>query len=356
MSVSRCFDKQRLATILLAVAATSYSTVDVSAQLAPAPFEFEGTIRIITQGSNPDEYIVRCGPVDVIVIRNQTEISSPTRTLTLEQLIDQTPFPASGFNPMTGRPRQGFTGGSCIASGDVSTRPGSYVADSLNVEITENVFVGIVTGVNPLQMNGRRVIPLTDPRMPIQKLAKGFYRADGTHGGSLTAPSALFDTVTTDNHQFGINPNSVTVGAIGAAWGYFGTNDALYAFEVGINSGILTRTQPRPSVTRARCVLRGAGADELEVRGACVMPAGTTTVPINISYGNNSPGTKSTTITAAGTTACLRDADIPPQQTYTLGLYTFRSRAQSFGAACPAGVRASQTTNGVTRYDWLEVN
>ena len=331
------------------------STVTAQLAVAPAPFEFEGSIRSITQ-INDTEYLVRCGPIDVTVRAGRTEISSPTRSLTLAQLADTTPFIFSGFNPVTGRPRQGFIGGSCIAAGDVSSLPGSYLADTLHVEISENVFVGTVTGVTPLQMNGRRVVPLTDPRMSILKLAKGFYRADGTHPGTLTAPVAVVDSVTTDNHQFGIDSNSVAIGALGAAWGYFGTNDVLYAFEIGISSGTLTRVQSRPSITRAQCVLRGGGGDELEVRGACVMPLGTQQANIQISYGNQPPGTPSTTIRPAGQAVCIPDVDIPPGPNYVLGLYTFRNRAQTFGAACPASVRAAQTTNNVTRYDWLALD
>ncbi len=325
-----------------AALAVSIGTLAGSMELKAAPFELEAAISSIDQRLD-GRYQVVCGNVPV-VISGTTAISSPTKALTVSELIDSTSFPNSGVNPVTGEQKVGFRGGTCIAIGDTDTEPGLYVADSLFVEIAENVVIGLTTGNG--SVNGIPIIELTDPRMSALKPAAGFYNADGTH------PLGEFQESITSDTGFGIELSSVPANLPAAAAGYIGTDAALYAFSVEITgaAGAYKFLEPRPSILRAQCRVQGRSRDELQVRGGCIMPADVDSIEVSVSY-QTAPGTDPI---PAGTVDCVPEGVIDLATGTQEGVYRFREREFDFNGSCPIAVRASTSVNGETRYHWFQ--
>lgn len=336
-----------LATGCMAVAAASAQAV---------PFEYQGSVRHITPLANGNVQL-GCGNVNVVVTP-QTTVRSPAARLTLADLANPQPFPAAGFSPLTGQPRAGFVGTTCVAIGDDALVPGQYTVTDLTVEVEENSLIGAtVGGPGVFNISGVPVTPLQDTRMPATKRAAGFYNANGTHPADGLLTSLLAGTSFTETARndagVGIDLATVPANTLAAADGYFGTDGRFHAYNIEASGGNLLRTEPRPAAQRAECeneVGRG-GRDKLEVRGGCVMPAGATAATVTVE-GLLANGT----LQSYGTASCVPSVDlpVPAGAPYALGLYRFRSSTLTLtNDVCPASVRVRTTQAGATRYDWI---
>ena len=332
----------------------------VSSPARADPFVIEGVIMEISALAG-GEFLVRCGAVPTIVSAT-TIIQAPLRQLTLAQLADQTPFPYSGFNPVTGALKTGFIGAACIAEGDTLTRPNSYLVDTLAVEVTENVLVGVVTSSAPFMINGVLVVPTEDKRLVAHRPASGFYSATGVHpaGPEAAWPNEYTDQILNDegfgvailtevsiNDSLSLPLNNVNRPA--SAVGYFGVDGKLHAHEI-VAPSPLKRIEPRPAITRNQCRVRGRLRDELEIRGSCVLPPGATTANVTLDYYT----TPTSAPLRAGITACTLTPPLVPTTGYGLGVYRFRSTTMNFNGLCPQRYRASMAApGGVVRYDFV---
>lgn len=324
-------------------------------------FEAQGTIRSIQTNANGTVTLV-CGNM-VTVVDGNTTITTPVGPITLAQFTNNAPFPSAGFNALTGAQRQGFVGGTCIASGDDAIVPGRRTVLELAVEIEENLLLGGKTAGTGYQIQGVPVVPLTDSRLSIVKPAAGFYNANGSHpataGGFLGIN--LVSGITGNTNQesarneygFGVDLNSVPVGDLGAAEGYYGTDGSFYAHLIETSGGNLLRSEPRPSAMRAQCRNDlNRPRDEIEVRGGCVLPrnVATTTVTVEGQLANGNFQTY-------GTATCTVDTDVPPGPNYQQGLYRYGATNLTLtNNVCPTRVRVRTTINNITRYDFLDVD
>src|SRR4051812_43621725 len=85
-------------------------------------------------------------------VPNGVGIKSPTRGLTIAELLDPTPFP--------GRVEAGFIGGTAIIEGPFDTATGVLTATAVEVEPAENVLLGALTSFAPPAVNGVPVVML----------------------------------------------------------------------------------------------------------------------------------------------------------------------------------------------------
>lgn len=344
--------------------ATALALASAAMAAQAVPFVIEGSakaMRVMARNGllglgDPTRIEVDCGNVTVQVVAGRTVVVTPVGEITLAQLVNTTPFIASGFDSMTGRPRQGFTGGGCIAVGDTATSPGNLIVDTLEIDVQESVFVGTVGGVRPLRTTrvgtapGMEVVTILDPRLSAIRPSSGFWNANGTHPAGRTPTTQGPWTMTvTDGAGFGANPDAAVVGDVLSVDGYFGTDGKMYGHTISVGDAPLTRTDPRPAIARFRCTVKGGGQDDVDIRGGCVMPAQATTTNVTIEY----PDAQGV-MRVAGTAACTRVAPAvgTPARGYEIGLWRLPTTNLDFGGACPAGFRASTTQGGVTRYDW----
>ena len=340
---------------LLKVAVATLCAWGASAAHAEV-FSVEGVVRSVTALVG-GEYRVVCGNHNIFV-NASTRITSPVGTLTLAQLVSTDPFPDAGFNSMTGAPRVGFVGAMCLADGDDTTRPGTYLATDLYVEVSEGVVVGTVTATNPLTVNGVVIQPLVDSRISAYKPATGYWNANGTHPagvGPFLTPSLNVE-VARNELGFGINLQQVTVGALGSFDGYYASNGTdFYAYSIEVNTNALLRADPRPSITRAECRNRNtANRDELDVRGGCVIRAGANNVAVQL-HGLTSTGALQLLATANCTAAPLDG--LPAPVGFQFGTYRVAaSNLNLAGNVCPDRLRATAVQNAVVRYDWSDVS
>lgn len=325
-------------------------------------FEAQGTIRSITTNANGTVTLV-CGNM-VTIVDNNTEIRTPVGQITLAQLTSTTPFPNAGFNALTGAPRAGFVGGTCVAAGDDAIVPGQRTVVLLEVEIEENLLLGGKTAGQGYQIQGVPVVPLTDSRLSIIKPAAGFYNANGSHPANPTGAAVVNNTLNTatgninlemarNEYGFGIDLNTVPVGDLGASEGYYGSDGRFYAFIIETTGGTPLRTEPRPSALRAQCRNDlNRPRDEIEVRGGCLLPRNqpnaTVTIEGMLPNGN---------FQTYGTTACNVAGDAVPGPNYQFGLYRFGATNLTLtNNACPAQIRVRTTIGNITRYDFIEVD
>lgn len=263
------------------------------------PFSLEGITTAITPTRDSTGKIisvmVTCSGKPVLVDAD-SDLTTVNKYITYTQLVDPTPFPNSGRSPITGANRAGFLGGTCVADG-LTLPDGTLHASAMTVEVAENVLVGQLTGsttINqtPLAIQGIRINPLTDARMPAQRLRSGLYLDEnGTrHFNNLT------ETIH-NQYGFGVDPTSVgyalntTIPDTVAATGYMGVNGQFYAYDVETTTGKVLNTQPRAALTGATGVDHFLfGNDRLNVRGGCRM-SGTNTQEMVDVYGETpNPG------------------------------------------------------------------
>ncbi|WP_105355359.1 hypothetical protein [Blastopirellula marina] len=165
-------------------------------------------------------------------------IRTPTTTLSIQQFMDNTPFP--------GRAEAGFIGGTLIAEGTVDTNMVPIVlnANFIDVEPSESVLLGAVTqndagSPRQISINGAPISMLTDARL-------------------CSNPDNPGQPIYVNQYGFAINPASIQLGSSEAvptsAEGYYAAgNFHAFLFEYG-GSGdlaVVPPTTPQLSIERA---------------------------------------------------------------------------------------------------------
>jgi hypothetical protein len=272
-------------------------------------------------------------------------LTSPSAKLTMAQLADPTPFPNAGAS-VTGAARAGFIGGTCIIDGIRDDVTGVLTADTVYVEIAENVLVGAVTnspalGNGAFSVLGAPITPLTDPRMSSLKPAAGFYGPTGVHNGFVESAR--------NNFGFGVALDTVGLPApdISAVTGYYGSDGVFYAHTIDTTGGTPLVLDPRPSAQLAQCRDRTtANKDELEVRGGCILSRPGVAQAVSIS-GHTAAGAL---IQTYGTATCTPDAVDP-----RFGAYRYTaSNLNYIGNTCPVRVRVTLSGSLDNRRDFID--
>jgi hypothetical protein len=198
-----------------------------------------------------------------VVINSNTDITTPTGTLTLAELASTVKLPL--------REQNGFNGGTGIAVGTIVAN-GTITATELFVEPAENVLLGAVTANNQsasprvFKINGVSValMPTGPSLLPFPEDAfQGLHLENGYDARMPGKP--LLNT-----YGFPIDPATIPQGAEASAEGYFARDDNKFvAFLVEVAGGMLIDGQvPAISIQRAQCRQRTPTRIELEVRGA----------------------------------------------------------------------------------------
>lgn len=212
----------------------------------------EGPIESIT-GNADGSVTMRVMRMTVVIPASVIQaggVSSPSKTLTFEQIIDKTPLPGrdavdwvgdkvdAGFlsRRQGGRGLEGFVGGTAKGTGQVAAN-GSVVIEQVIFEPAENVVIGVITGLQPLTVNHMPVDLLTDARVPVS---------------------------TVNDQGFEIDLAQATVGQGVAVEGYY-AGGVFKAFLVSVTGA--PAKDPSLQVTAARAQGRPAKG-ELQIQGA----------------------------------------------------------------------------------------
>jgi hypothetical protein len=242
---------------LLAASALTLAAPAVHAQ---AVMEVEGTTSsIVSDGAGGAIMTIMGVTVNVPA---GTPVSTPTASLTIEQLLDPTLLP--------GRDQPGFVGGTGIVTGTSDAVAGA-VATDVFVEPAENVVVGRITG--PMEIEGMPFSFLQDPRMPALPVINDF--------------------------GFELDPASIVAETPASIEGYYSALDqSFYAFLLESEGGtLLNAGVTEVSIQRADCRNRGGNEIELEIRGSTHDPA-TGTVTITNLDGTITYGTANAAVAA----------------------------------------------------------
>lgn len=177
-------------------------------------------------------------------------VSSPSKPLTFEEIVDPAPLPGRGHDDWVGDkanvrflsrraegPGQpGFVGGTAKGTGQVSAN-GVVMIEQVIFEPAENVVIGVITGTQPLTVNNMPVELLTDSRIPVATL---------------------------NDHGFEIDLAQATVGQGVAVEGYF-AGGVMKAFQVSVTGA--PAKDPGLQVAASRAQGR-PDKGELQVNGA----------------------------------------------------------------------------------------
>lgn len=328
------FERNAVLISLLACAAAGSASA--------APFSVEGPVGSIklatTAAATPTDPVgtITCNGVE-INITGQTRITSPTTTLSMKQLANKATI-LGARNP------EGFIGGTCIIDGDDGGAAGPKVAQTVFVEIAENVLVGAASA--PLAGYNFAIMGVQVKRL-----------TSGDTQGRIVAPLAR------NAYGFEINLGSVNAGDASSAEGHLGWDAAnpnvpvLYAHTIETSGGRPRADSPEmlANVAIQRADITGAGTQfKVEVRGGCVILASNATrqVKIEVPDGETAPGvTRWVQVRNAkdgGATApCVRD---PAATNGNFGTYRLRNDnfRLTFSSGAPQKVRASLVdANGV---------
>lgn len=252
----------------------------LSCSASALPLALEGPIQsVIDNGDGSGTMTVMGISVEV---PTGTLITSPTVTLTINQLADPTPLP--------GRPLlAGFEGGTAIITGD--TTNGFSVATDVFVEPGENVLIGEIshncstvacdgTG-DQVFINGVEMGRITDARM-------------------LANPTA-------NGTGLEVDMSTIAQGSSAAVEGYYGPDNIFHYFLMEAEGGLVNPAIDEVSISRARC----RNGKDMRVLGGVSQTSGTVTI---IDY---------------GTTPIIADA------VTGLGTYSFRRNNIN---TCPSSV------------------
>lgn len=274
--------KKYLSAVLSGTAALCLST----SLLAQAPISggTEGPISAIVDNGNGTATLTVMGMT--AILPSTATISSPSKTLTLAEVLDPTPLP--------GRTQAGWIGGTAKGTGTVSAN-GVVTYSELTLEPAENVVIGVITGTQPLTVNHMPVQLSTDPRIPAS---------------------------TVNELGFEIDLARVTVGQAIAIGGHY-AGGVFHAFSVEVTGA--PALNPALQVTSLRAQGRPAKG-ELDIQGSLSgIPAGAAAPTVRFS-------TESTGVTI-GTVVAVLDPLAP-------GTASFRYRGRGLPAArVPAVVR-----------------
>jgi hypothetical protein len=162
-------------------------------------------------------------------------VQSPTTTLTVRQLCLR--------NRLPGRVEPGFLGGTALINGVVDPQTLVFTATDVTVEPAENVVIGAITSVSPLQIQGTELAILTDPR------------------------------ITTQVHNiygFPVRMENLAVGQPASAEGYFAANKLqCYVIELEPDAPLVTDVH-QINILRAQSRERAPNnnrGDEVDMRG-----------------------------------------------------------------------------------------
>lgn len=193
----------------------------------------EGPIREITL--NPDRSATMLVFNTTVHIPAGLMATTPTTTLTLRQLAQRTRLP--------GRTEPGFIGGTAIVEGDVDLETFQFTAARVYVDGGENVVIGAITSVSPLQIQGTELAILGDPRITTQVL--------NTFG-------------------FPVRAENLAVGQPASAEGYFADNKLqCYSIELPADAPLVTDIN-QVNILRAQSRERAPNnnrGDEVDTRG-----------------------------------------------------------------------------------------
>jgi hypothetical protein len=162
-------------------------------------------------------------------------IQSPTTTLTVRQLCLR--------NRLPGRNEPGFLGGTALIDGEVDLQTFRFIATSVTVEPSENVAIGFITSVSPLQIQGTELAILTDPRITTEVI---------------------------NIFGFPVHLENQRIGQPAAAEGYFADNKLqCYVIELELDAPLVENTNQinfRRAQSRERAPNNNRG-DEVDTRG-----------------------------------------------------------------------------------------
>lgn len=267
---------------------------------AQVPFEIEGIVTAIAPGPNGTANITMFG--QVFNVPSTAYIHTPTKSLTIDELLDSTPLP--------GRSELGFVGGTGILVGTVANPgPGATaIVEDIVIEPGETVLLGAITANDGgvIRIMGVPLVDLDDPRMPSSGLVNEF--------------------------GFPVIPTTVPVSGQGVAEGYFAQDDGrFHHFRAEVEGGeLVDPASAATSILRARCSPGG----RLEVLGGSYNPPNAT-----IRVYNNKTGF------SFGTVQTTVDPLTP-----TFGSYRFRvdvgEGATDTSGNCPSEVRAINESTG----------
>lgn len=298
----------------------------------------EGELReiVLTSGTveAPTALRIECNGVK-FTLSAATRITSPTANMTLASLNSEVEFPGAPYLQGSTEVRKGFRGGTCIVTGGLTPNAdGSMPADEVFVEMAENVLVG------PRFANGTimgvSIWALTDSRMPAAKKSAGLFTSNtGAHPGSTE--------VIRNEFGFGVQASTIPAGDLMSASGYRGRDGNMYAHTIESSGGVLIDQTVRPSIQRAQCQnLPGIAKDSLEVRGGCVLPAGTISSTIKL-IGITATGATQD----YGSVVCAQAVPAGGGNP-GMGAYRFAGSRMTFtGDACPTKIAARQMLFGV---------
>ena len=228
---------------------------------APAwavPFTVEGRLGAVNANS------LACNRARIQIGAN-TVITTPSGVIDKARLLDTTPFPGrknveppDDGNPDTPPlpPLSAFVGGTCIVSGE--DNGSSRVADTVFVEVAENVLVGPVT---------------ITPGGPFEIMGVPIVLLNGTTGSPGYEPGGRIQAVEPIN-DFGyeIDLATVPLGDESSAEGYLGTEDnVFYAHVIQTTGGQakVAATAPDNRILRGSVSRTSVTTVKLEVRGGC---------------------------------------------------------------------------------------
>lgn len=249
----------------------------------------EGAISAIVDNGNGTATLTVMGMT--AILPGTATISSPSKTLTLAEVLDATPLP--------GRTEAGWIGGTAKGTGTVSAE-GVITYSELTLEPAENVVLGVITELNPtaenqLSVNKMPVRLLTDSRIPAS---------------------------TVNELGFEIDLAQATVGQAVAVEGYYASG-VFHAFRVEVTGA--PALNPALQVTSLRAQGRPSKG-ELEIQGS-LSGIATGAVAPTVRFSNASTGV------TIGQVVVLLDPLAP-------GTASFRYRGRGLTAAqVPAVVR-----------------
>jgi len=209
---------------------------------AAVPLALEGPITSVTDNLDGTATVTIMGIV--VNVPAGTPISSPTAVLSVDQLVDPTPFPGR-FGP-DGAPLPGFVGGTAIITGEATVT--GNTADDVFVEPAENIVGGVIIsdGIGCLSdgcsVSGTPIKQLVDSRIM---------------AGGPVDPN-------------GLTLSTITSGGPAIAEGYFGNDGVFYWFILETEGELAAaRGGYQISITRARCTHN----KEMRVLGGTTAPA-----------------------------------------------------------------------------------
>ena len=144
----------------------------------------EGPVREITY--NPDGTGTMLVQNVTVHVPADCAIDSPTTPLTVRQLCIR--------NRLPGRVEPGFFGSTALINGLVDLQTRRFTATDVTVEPAENVVIGVITSVSPLQIQNTEIALSTDPRITTQVVNEfGFAaRLDGITVGQPASGEGYF--------------------------------------------------------------------------------------------------------------------------------------------------------------------